>query len=355
MKAFIAPLAVLAFVSSPTANATNASDLSLECSGTYFVNSSSPYYFSHEGTRSLPEAGTSESITVLSQHGNDCEKLEDFYGITVKVGESLSYGTTTVPTLAAAQAAAKARWGQVFTYSVSQIFSFMDIDGTLPLFPTLHQETAQLLSKSGVADANALYGTVAPDELSEGQWLQVMQVLMTEMKQGQVFETWYYPKYIEQLLALFLELEPSAGCLLQHQYFDSLMKLFKGAAKKKTSFVTLDSGVYLGHKVIKFLNAGFWDGGDTLTTWQENPMLFDAQIVSWGQILTDRHVPEVNPSQITAILEYAYEVTTDDLPAPGEHGYYLELHQYQTQVASLIKYYDLDPSQLALANSILEL
>ena len=168
-------LAGLSILTSFNAIGATTKDLALECAGTYQVLKSVPYYISNAGTRAFPRAGTNEVVKVLTQTGKDCELLKTHYGIKLEVGEEVKHSESILTGFALqhyigigpAKKLAESRLGNVFPYAVNQSFIYVTKSGYLPLFPTVHLETAHLLNQTGKADAHALYGTLPKGELDD--------------------------------------------------------------------------------------------------------------------------------------------------------------------------------------------
>jgi len=337
-----------------SAQATNIEDLALECYGTYQVDSSHPYFISNEGTRALPRAGTSETITVLSQEGKDCQKLATFYGVQLDVGQQLAYGIGTGGSYEAAVAAAENRIGKVFSYAVSQSFTYVGIHGKLPLFPVVHSEEATLLGVSGQADAAGLYGSTPVEDLTIEHKRQLLDIVAVNLDYGKVFQS-RLPGNFGAFLGLLPDLQPDLGSPEMASFINTLLLIFNNVSKYSGGFVTFAPGVHLGNQVNALLNAGQVEDERKLRIWQRYPLLFDAQIVSWGRISREYSIPQPDSEQITEILIYSKELSERLANVPEVVEARMKLAQHQHQARTLLKYYDLDETQASLAQEIVDL
>ncbi len=280
------------------------SDLALHCGGEYLVVESTPYFKDNRGTRAPNFAGTNEKIKVLSVHGADCQKLAKHYGVEVTKGEILTYGVSTGESYEAAVAAAKARKGHVLPYKVQQTVHFAAADGTLPLFPLIHQEEVFLLSKEGSADAKALYGTPAQADLTDDQVLNLVNSILWQVDWGKAYQQ---QDWGDEWLWLLLKLQPKAE-VAKKDYAGSILTLFQNISHTTASFVSASPGVEAGQTLNALLNElGGTQWSTKMAVFKHNPMLFDDQLVSWARIDDGPSVgaPHLEAAEVEEFLTFA--------------------------------------------------
>jgi len=341
---------------------TTVEDLKLSCGGNYEVLSSKPYY-KPPHYRVPGQAGTGELIKVLSLEGEDCEVLKTHYGISVEVGQTLKYGVQTAPFFSTAQKEAESRQGKVFPFEVSQTFNYQNQSGKLPLFPTVHEETAHLLNLTGKAYSNSLYGSLSVDELSDEQKLFAVKKAIWAMDWGKVFQSTTGIYSHRDWLQLFLDFVPNGQPALG-EYMQNLLSFFKNVVKFNSSFVTLHPGVKVGEKLNALLNQhGKTKFQTKLEVLKKNPMLFEDQIVGWAFVYSKENVPQLTADEIVEFLQYALEQAQNlaKVPQVTEARYLLSQYKiaattmsaYSGEVQGKSKYFDLSPEAQTLIEQIL--
>lgn len=292
-------------VTSVRARAATADDLALQCGGTYKVLTSEAYFKDNTGTRAPNFAGTDETIEVLTVVGKDCAKIAQNYGVSVKVGQVLDYGMSTGEDYSAAKALAKARLGKSFSYAATQSFTYA-VDGTLPLFPKVHEEHLQMLSLEGSADAKALYGTPAIAELSDAEILGIHQEILSIVEWGKLYEQ---KSWSDQWLEFLLAVEPKATAAKKEYAHLVVSFLFENATRFSGTFTTFSPGMVIGQKANSLLNElGGTKWATKMHVWKHHPLLFDSQIVSWARFDPEpAKAPLLSAEELEEWLTFAWD------------------------------------------------
>lgn len=321
-------------VVSARAGATTVKDLALTCGGQYKVLSSVPYFKDNTGTRAPNFAGTNEKVLVLSVQGKDCAKLKEHYGVSVEVGQVVDFGVSTAPTLEAAQAAAKKRLGKTLSFETSQSFSYVS-EGTLPLFPLVHGESASLLSVSGQADAKALYGTPALGDLTELQYNTVLDAVSWQIEWGKKF---HYQGWGDEWLSLIFDMKPEAQAA-KKEYAERLLLFFENATKLGGSFTTFSPCVLIGQEVNALLNelgGTQWSG--KLDVWKRHPLLFNDHLIAWARFSQGpvTKAPLLSPEDLEEYLAFALEQAEalEKVAWVGEANVFL--HSFKASAGSIL-------------------
>jgi len=315
---------------------TKASDLALDCSGTYKVLSSKPYFISNEGTRSDPRAGTSEKIEVLSVEGEDCELLKTHYNIDIYEGLELGYGEYTGSDYKEAVALSKSRPGKVFPFKTTQHFTFKDKHGNLPLFPLAHRESAYVLGITKPADVTALYGTVAPTELSDEDKVLLYDKVRSYLETGNVLAGISPSYHYNPFINLAISLEPEDESLAK-QYIQDLLLIFTNITRLKSSFTSFSPGVQFGTKINQLLNKhGESKWATKLEILKRNPLLFESQIVGWA--FNGEKAPQLNATDTEEFLEHALEQAQNLAKVPQVMEARYLLKQYKEAAGTIYRH-----------------
>jgi hypothetical protein len=319
---------------SARAGATTAQDLALTCGGHYKVLTSVPYFKDNTGTRAPNFAGTNETIEVLDVAGSGCKILADYYGLSVKVGQVLDYGVGTGESYEAAVEQAKLRQGQTFPFSTEQHYTYLAKDGTLPLFPLVHEEHATLLNLWGSPNVKTLYGTPDLADLTDAELAGIYQEIMGQKGYG---KTYHYNDHGDAWLSLALKLKPHE-LDAQKEYATNLVNLFQNVTIGAGSFVTLSAGKSVGETLNSLLNElGGTKWAPKLLVWKQNPLLFDDQIVGWARFETVvTKAPLLNEAELEEFLTFALETAQTLKLVQWVPGAWQKIGEFKTAAKSIL-------------------
>jgi len=296
-------------LSSFSSFATNVNDLKLDCGGKYKILESKKYFVDNSGTRVNSYFGNEKKIQVLAISGGDCHKLVNGYGITLDIGEVLVLGKPN--------GIGKLEWlgtnheeiGMVVNFGITQNFSYKTKDGELPWFPTLHEESLNVLGKNGKANAALLYGTPELKDISDKTKNTIVEKIMQDLKWGKDFYNNYIGFYNKVKIKLALKLIP-VEAEAQLEYLNNMLHVFKNITKSVTSFVTLDYRIAIGSTINKLLNKfGATKYGYTkLDVWKKNPIFFAEQLVSWVSSDIEK-APVLTEQEVEDYLSYVLDMS----------------------------------------------
>ena len=312
------------------ANATSIQDLKLDCSAQYQVLVSTPYYHASNG-RNGPEAGTRESVQILSLVGSGCARLDADFGIAATVSLQLDYGISTGGDRDQAIQLAKERQGQIFSVSAEQTFKYQTQDGDLPLFPLIHEESVSFLSLSGEANSKVLYGTPLRAELTDQQVMHLLDAVFDQLEWGKVSEEYQWNN--EAWLDLAISLTPQSNSSVKED-IQNLLLIFSNTVKYTSSLTTSSTGAKLGMRINELLNSYGGSKFETkLDALEKNPLLFDNQIVDWA--FGSSKAPVLDSQGIEGFLEYVLAQVTNLAKVPDVTECRILLAQYKEATQSI--------------------
>lgn len=338
MKTMNKLLLILLLPLSVSAKIKNVNDLKLDCHGQYQVLNSTPYFMDNSGTRAPNLAGTKETISVQSLKGKDCEKLAEYYGISLSLGQTLPYGVSTGESYEEALKLASERKGSIQSFSTTLSFSYQTKTGRLPFFPLIHKEQAHVLGLAGEGDVAALYGTPELNSLSDLQKYKVSDEIFSILEFGKSIGS-HINFYNQNLLNLALSLVPEEESYAL-SYLQRLLLVFNNATKYQSSLTPFSTQTNIGHAANKLLNlfgkSKFSES--KLQVYKTHPMLFADQLVSWVWKETEK-APQISEEEIEQLLTYFVEKGKILVQVPPQlyEASYL-LNQYKNAAKTLQKF-----------------
>ena len=349
-------------ITSPV-HAENISDLKLDCKGSYQVISASPYFKQAPTypTRApiLAYAGAQEQIKILTLNGSGCAKLKPSYGIDLQIGMILPYSAGTSPATAdQAKVFAQKELGKTYSFKASQTFQYALPDGTLPFFPMIHTEYAQILNLSGNADTKGLYGTPSIEDLDDGSKNKIAAELLSMKDWGLVYQS-YNQQDGDQWLQLLLKLE-FKNPALELEHIQNLVLVFNNMVKKTTQFYISTPSNLVAKQISFLLNKyGKSKWSTKIEILKMNPAILNQQGVTWSNT---EEVLNLTSSEIEEFLAYTL-VQVQNLSKVSQVGEARVLKsQYQGAAAALNstpltqdKHFDLSPKSQELIALIVSL
>ncbi|MEZ4750877.1 MAG: hypothetical protein R3B54_09730 [Bdellovibrionota bacterium] len=338
-------LGVLALVMSApklaNAKTTYTKDLKLECQGEYKVLSAVPYYNAPMG-RAPGRSGTHETVEVLSLEGSGCDLLAPYYGVEIEEGDQLSFGKSIYEgSLAEAKALAAARLGNTYPFSVEQHFSFQTKYGTLPFFPTVHQESVSVLSLTGTLDAKKMYGSLPVAELADNTKMKLLNEAYGAIDYGKKYQS--ISADSDDFLSFILGVDFAEEDLAL-EYIQDLILLFENTSRFTSSFVSLHPGTQIGKKLNQLLNSyGKSKFSSKLDVFKRTPLLFEGQIIGWAFLEKGKSVPELNEEEVVDFLTHALEQAENLAKVPQVIEARYLLQQYKEAGGTVLAYSNKQP------------
>ena len=315
----------------------NIDQLKLECGGIYTVEVSTPFYIPPQG-RAMARSGLNEKIKILSVEGKDCLKIKNNYGIEVSVGQSLNIVSGSQLESKALSQLSKARLGQSFEFEATQTFKYATKSGSLPLFPTVHEEWVNILGKTGKADSAALYSTPDFSSLTDRQLMSVLQESIWQIEWGKKYQG-YNGAFGDVWVSLIVETTQKEEKNIK-QHLTDLVNVFKNISRFSGSFVSYHPGVLIGQKVNSMLNEhGTTKWSTKLQVFKANPLLFEDQIVGWSFMTKGTTAPSLTANEVDDFLAHALEVCKNLAKVPQVLEARYLLSQYK-EAAKSIKLHD---------------
>lgn len=336
-------LVLLAIGSSDFANAGTvySKDLKLDCHGEYKVLKAEPYYKPPMG-RAPGRSGTHETVKVLSLDGPGCELLEPNYKIEIQIGDELPYGQSIYEgSFLEAKALASQRLGNTYPFSAEQHFGYQTKYGTLPFFPTLHQESLSILGKTRTLDAQKTYGSLTVSELADSDKTKLLKEAYSAIEYGKKYQSISADSddFLGFILAVSFEKED-----LVLQYIEDLILLFENTTRYTSSFVSLHPGTQIGAKLNELLNTyGKSKFSSKIEVLKRNPLLFEDQIVGWAFLKNGISVPKLTESETVDFLVTALEEAENLAKVPQVLEARYLLQQYKEAGKTILAYSNKQP------------
>ncbi len=280
--------------------AARTSDFKLDCKAYYHVYDQVKYVIpAHHRVPDISGGGMIYEITSLQ--GKDCTKLKEYYGMNVILNQKL--GDVKVPMEAIGVQPGK-DIGKDLQVEVEQNFSYVSTyEEELPLFPLVHNEYVYLLSFSGKADVQKLYGVPAFENLTDKQLEVVQDKILSELEYGKIYADSYAIDSKEGFMTLLTSL-PFKEEAFQKEYLQELLNVFRNAGKYTTHFVSFIPVVQLGQKInqlISIYGGAKWQ--TKLDIYKNYPNLFQEQIIAWS-FNDDGKAPVLTAEEVEQVLAF---------------------------------------------------